>query len=347
MRAGEGPSGSVAAAALVLMAVVALTGCSALPLPFGGGQTAPMDAVPRNVDYVGHVDYQQYRQQPQGVRTTTRAALSFQSRVVFYDGPEFLDSLAFSDGTRLDRQALQSVTYFGRENGSYGARVLRAGWNETDVVAAVESRRNVTLSKGSHAGRTLYLAGNGSVAVAVLPEGYAVGSPAAVRDAVEVSTGDAEAVSGRLRKAFERETGYVRFAFRFHPRKVPDLPLVQTDSFEKIRIVSAGYYVNGTASGTAADGGDNATRMGVAINLSVADRNAADQVRALLNSAVTLYRTHVANPALARELERVQLATENRRVAITYESTPDGFRTLLDGLRQNPGGGSGSGAGTG
>lgn len=330
-------SGGGARIALVVLAVVALAGCSTLPLPFGQDETAPMDAVPGDVDYVGHVDYEAYRGQDPEVRATTREALSFQSLVVFYDGPAFLDSLAFENDTGLDRSALRSVTYFGRGNGSYGAQVVRADWETAAVIEAVEAERNVTLTEETHSGRALYVAENGSLAVAVLPEGYAIGDPAAAREAVDVSAGDVDPVSGRLREAFERESGYVRYAFRFDPGKVPDAPLVQTDSFEAIRVVSAGYYTDGTAEGAATADADNGTRMGVAINLTVADRNAADRVRSMLNSGLTLYRTQVAGSDLGRELERVELATTERRVTVTYESTPDGFRTMLDGLRRGPG----------
>lgn len=333
---GDGGPRCGVGAALVALAVVALAGCSALPLPFGGTETAPMDAVPGEVDYVGHVDYEAYRGQDARVRATTREALSFQSRVVFYDGPDFLDSLAFENDTGLDRSALRSVTYFGRQNGSYGAQVVRADWETAAVVEAVETERNVTLTEETYSDRTLYVAENGSLAVAVLPEGYAIGTPAAAREAVDVSTGDADPVSGQLRGAFERESGYVRYAFRFGPGEAPDVPLVRTEGFEDIRVVSAGYHAGG-GGGTATPDADNGTRMGVAINLTVADRSGADGVRSLLNSGLTLYRTQVAGPDLGRELERVELATAERRIVVTYESTPDGFRTMLDGLRRGPG----------
>lgn len=331
---GVGPPGAVRVAVVVL-AVTALAGCSGLPLPFGQEAAEPMDAVPGDVDYVGHVDYAAYRQQSPEVRATARDALSFQSRVVVYDGPAFLDALAFENDTGLDRDAVRSVTYFGRQNGSYGARVVRADWETGDVVAAVEARRDVTMTEDSHADRALYVAGNGSVAVADLPEGYAVGDPAAVRDAVDVAAGEADPVSGELRAAVERESGYVRYAFRFDPGKVPDVTLVDTEGFEAIRLVSAGYHADGAAGGTAADGG-NGTRMGVAFNLTAADGTGADRVRSLLNSGLAIYRTQVAGPALSRELERVELDRRDRRVVVTYESTPEGFRTLLAGLRDDP-----------
>lgn len=295
-----------------------------------------MDAVPGEVDYVGHVDYEEYRKQDPEVRTTTRAALSFQSRVVFYDGPAFLDSLAFENDTGLDRSAIRSVTYFGRENHSYRAEVVRADWETTAVVAAVEAQRNVTLTEETSGDQALYLADNDSIAVAVLSEGYVIGDPAAARDAVDVSTGDADPVSGELRKAVERESGYVRYAFRFNPRKVPDMPLVQTEGFEAIRVVSAGYRADGGIGGTATGEASNRTRMGVAINLTVADKNGADRVRSLLNSGLAIYRTQVAGPELSQELRQVELKRQNRRVVITYESTPGGFQALLEGLRQGP-----------
>lgn len=314
-------------AVFALLAIVALAGCA--HLPFGQEETQPADSVPQNADYVGHVDHDALRATDSGVRSATRESLAFQSNVSVYDGPDFLDSLAFANGTELNRSRVESMTYFGRTNGSYRARVIRADWQTGAVVTAVERRENVTLTEQSNANRTLYVAENGSVAVAVLPEGFAVGQPRAVRDAVAVTTGDADPLTGTVRDRFEAETGYVRFAFRFHPEKVPNVPLIQTESFKAIRVVSAGYDTNESADGSE-------SQMGVAINLTVADQNAADRIRQLLNSGVALYKTHVASPELTTELDKVTLERSGRRVTITYESTPEGFRTMLDGLREGP-----------
>lgn len=324
------PAGRVPATVVVGVAAVAVVGAGvgAVVLLSSSAESSPADSVPQDADYVGHVDADAMREKPPDVRAATREALAFQSLVVFYDGPDFPTALAFRNDTGLDPAAVHGVTYFGHTNDSYAARIVRAEWTEPAVVAAVEREANVNLSAARYRNRSLYVAADDSTAVAVLEEGrYVVGGVGAVRDAVDVAVGDADPVAGVVRREFEQRAGYVRFAFRFDPRTVPDIPLVGTGGFEAVRVVAASYDTNATANGT---------RIGVAIDVTVADAEGADQVQALLDTAVVLYRTQVAGPELAAEFEKVDLAATDRTVRIAYESTPDGLRTMLEGLERRP-----------
>jgi hypothetical protein len=72
------------------------------------------------VDYVGHLDANTYREDPE-IADIIRRALQFQSLVRFYHGPPFRDS--FTLGVREsdpDPSTAREVIYFGRHNASYG-----------------------------------------------------------------------------------------------------------------------------------------------------------------------------------------------------------------------------------
>lgn len=282
---------------------------------------SPLDSVPDEVDYVGHLNATAMREDP-AVANATRHAFRFQSRLVFYPGPPFLRSLAFAEARPDGR--VRSVTYFGRANGSeYGARIVRADWRPSRVVAAVEARRNVSLDREAYRETPLFV-GEG-VAVATLSESrFVVGNATAVRDAVDVARGEADPVDGDLRRAYERQRrGYARFAFRFDPTDVPDLPFVG-GAVSEVRAVSTAYYRNGS-------------RMGVRTNVSVASESAAEDVEAMLVLGTNFYARVLPDEsaeAYRREMATAEFAADGRTVVVRYESTPEGFEQLLAALER-------------
>ena len=302
----------------------------------------PLDGVPDEVDYVGYLDAGEYRSDDDA-ELATRRALRFQSLVQFYDGPPFRDSFALGiRDSELDSTAAREVTYFGRHNSSYEARLVVGNWCAAELAAAVEADANVTLDATEVNGTTLYR--GGGLAVARLGNDsnatvLAVGNETAVRDALDVTGGGAEGVVGPLRSEFEERSGYVRFAYRFRPFRVPNYPFVG-EAVESVEYVSSEYALNrsaGGASGTATAGpaSANAT-VRVRIDITTADSTSARDVRTIMNAGVTFYRVESGNDTLRDELARVELPdVEGRTVSLRYESTPSGLRVLVRGLFRN------------
>lgn len=309
----------LALAVLVGIVVAAVAGVHLLP----GSAGSPLNRVPADVDYVGHLDAEAMESDV-AVANTTRAAFRFQSRVVFYDGPRFRESFAVGDSP-LNRSRARAVTYFGRTNGSdYDARIVGANWTTSALVAAVESTHGVRLAATTRLGTTVFSDPNGSVAVAVLAtDRYAVGNASAVRDVVAVVEGDAPSVDGRLRRALERQRpAYARFAYRFDPMTVPNLPFVWA-TVRRVRTVSAGYYVNHTAL----------NRMGVRVNVTTASKSTARSIEGMLTLGTRYYDRTIegANRSTVfdREMAKVSFDTVGTSTLIRYETTPEGMRELL------------------
>lgn len=282
---------------------------------------APADRVPTNVDYMGYAEPNTARTDPV-LRNATLFSLRFQSATVFYSGPDFVQGYAFGHLASPDPDAVEWVVYFGRSNGSaYNARIVRANWTTETLVGAVERDQNVTLSERDYRDRTLYV--GGGQAVVVLSEGtFAVGNVTAVRDAVDVHLGTNESLSGPLRDRFERETGFVRFAYRFRPETVPGFITFVDDTVRSVEYVGASYVLNGS-------------RIAVTANATVTEPEDAEAVAGIVNAGVSFYRFETENASIRAELDKIRISRENRVVRVRYESTPSNYQPFLRTLYRN------------
>jgi len=328
----------------------------------------PTEQVPAGVDYVGTLDTTTMRSDP-AVENGTRASLEFQSRVEFYDGPPYPRALALSPppNASLDPLNASHVTYFGRGDSPYGARLVVANWTAAEAVDALQERRGVEFETETRRGFTIHRSPAGP-AVAVLDNGgeggpvprqgpqlLAIGNASAVDDAVTVAIdrADPEAepttVDGALLRHY-RETpdGYVRFAYRFRPSTVPDYPFVGP-AVRTVEYVGTGYTVNGSAAGngpvagngtvdrdvTAARNGTTTPDIRVRVRITSEDADSADDVRNIMNAGQSFYLFQSSNATLKAELRQVSVDVEGRTVITDYESTPQGLRVLVRGLFRN------------
>lgn len=312
------------AAVVLVLGVAFLLGASlAVGLQLAEERTppAPADRVPADVDYVGYAEPATARSEPT-LRNATLFSLRFQSATVFYSGPDFVDSYAFGRQGGPNPDGIEWVVYYGRSNGSaYAARILRTNWTTDTLVTAIERDRNVSLTEREYRDRTLYTGGNR--AAAVLSDGtFAVGNVTAVRDAVDVHVGASESVSGPLRSRFERENGFIRFAYRFRPDTVPaSIPFVD-DSIRRVEYVGASYTLNGS-------------NVVVTANTTVAQPEDADAVAGILTAGISFYRFETENASIRAELDKIHVSRDGRVVRVRYESAPANYRPFLRTLYRN------------
>jgi hypothetical protein len=196
--------------------VAAVAGCAGALS--GDDAGASFDAVPADATFVATVDAERVLDDEtlrnrvadsmEGGNPLTGSTVSVQG---------MLDGIESELG--LDPRDIRELVAFGRES-SLGL-LVDAGWNEDAVTTAIEDQRG-ELASTTHAGQPVYEAAD--TAVGVLPDGrYAVGVPAVVRETIDVAAGDADAVSGDLRTAFEdAPEGYLRFAFELPAGMAPD-----------------------------------------------------------------------------------------------------------------------------
>lgn len=312
----------LALALVVLLAVGAAAAAGyVLYVDDESADVGPQESVPEDVDYVGYLEPDTMHEDEERAESTRRG-LRFQSAVQFYDGPDFPASFAVQAEGDLDPEAVAWVTYFGRSNGSdYDARVVQSNWSTDDLLTAVEDRHDVELEEGEYRGLTLYT-GDGRAVAVLSGDTHVVGNETAVRDAVDVAVGETEPFDGELREQFEAtDDGYVRFAYRFRPSNVPDYPFVGED-VRNLQYVSGAYSLNGSD-------------MGVRTTLTAEDDQSARSIRSILNAGITFYRVETENATLSEELDRIELEQSDRRLVISYESSPERFRVLVRGLVRN------------
>ncbi|WP_255195680.1 hypothetical protein [Halorarius litoreus] len=302
------------AAAVTVLAVVGAGAAVVLDQP---QTSSPADSVPATADYVGHLDTQPMRAD-ENTTTASRQSLRFQSAVDFYSGPDFRRSYAFRDDG--PKGAVHNVTYFGRANGSYQARIVHADWNTAALPAAIERAENVSLQQTTLHGRPAHV-GDG-YAVATLDDGRVIlGNETAVRDALAVAAGVNASLSGSLRERFEATGGFARFAYRFEPETVPNYPFVG-ESIRRVEVVDGAYRRNGT-------------RLLATTNVTVEDADTAGSVAAILDAGLTFYEFESSNASLKAELRKIRVQQDGRVVHARYESAPSNYPTLIRGLYRN------------
>lgn len=316
----------------------------------------PTEQVPADVDYVGSLNTTTMRSDP-AVENGTRSSLGFQSRVEFYGGPPYLRALALSPppNASLDPGNASHITYFGRADSPYGARLVVADWTAEEAVDALQERRGIEFETETRRGFTIHRSPAGP-AVAVLDNGaeggpvpregprlLAIGNASAVDDAVTVAIdrADPEAepttVDGELLQRYdETPDGYVRFAYRFRPSTVPDYPFVGP-AVRTVEYVGSGYTLNRTVAGNGTDSGNATATPDIRVRIRIAseDADSADDVRNIMNAGQSFYLFQSSNATLKTELRQVTVDVEGRTVVTDYESTPRGLRVLVRGLFEN------------
>lgn len=353
------PDGQALAVAGTVTLVLGGLGAGALllaePTP-APASYEPTKQVPAGVDYVGTLNTTTMRSDP-AVENGTRASLRFQTRVQFYDGPPYPRTLALSPppNASLDPDNASHVTYFGRGDSPYGARLVVANWTAEEAVDALRQRRGVEFETETRRGFIIYRSPAGP-AVAILDNGgeggpvpregprlLAIGNASAVDDAVTVAIDRADpeteptTVDGELLRRY-RETpdGYVRFAYRFRPSTVPDYPFVGP-AVRTVEYVGTGYTLNRSAAGNgSAAGNETATPdIRVRIRITSEDADSADDVRNIMSAGQSFYLFQSSNATLKAELRQVGIDVEGRTVVTEYGATPRGLRVLVRGLFEN------------
>lgn len=308
----------------------------------------PTEHVPADVDYVGTLEPESFREHP-ATENATRASLRFQQFVEFYDGPKYTRALAVSPppNASLNVSNASHVTYYGRHGSNYRARLVVANWTGRETAEALGARLDTSYERRTYRNLTLYESERGS-AVAVLDDGdrggpvpetgrrlLAVGNATAVREAVDVRAAraageDPETVDGELLRRYrDTEDGYVRYAFAFRPDTVPDYRFVGP-AVQSIRYVGTAYQLNRTGVESGA-----APNMTVRIRITSEEADSADDVRNIMSLGVGVYQVRSSNRTLKREFRRVALGVDDRTVTVDHTTTPQRLRILLRGLVEN------------
>ncbi|MFB6105736.1 MAG: hypothetical protein ABEJ70_02055 [Halobacteriaceae archaeon] len=335
-----GPSrGRTALATTAALVLVLAAGCAGLPgLGGGGGGPPPApDQVPAGADYVVTVHVSELRSDD-AVRRVLNASLSGGSADVGSTTTAgALDE--FENETDLDGRKLTDVVVFGRyppedappESPDYAGFVLTTDWSESDLVTAIETDAQGSVSESTYGGKTLYElptdAGGDASYLGVLADGrFVVGTRAAVTDAIDVETDEADALDGDLRDRYEatREDGYVRFAAAVPQDRVPAGQVggrLDTEVFNDVTTVAGSQY---------ADDGD----VGANVTLTFASESAASDATNVIDGAVSLYSGMLPDDRteVKAVLDGVTTTRDGTAVTVSTEASADTWTALLERL---------------
>jgi hypothetical protein len=324
------------AIAVALAALVATAGCSAGSVPGlgDGGGSVSVDSVPADADVVMSVDVQgmlsdstneELANGVMGIDDTASGAQNL---------GEALDDI--ENDTGLDPRKADRMIAFGQTESqdagnNYGAALISGEWTEDEIVDAIEEDGDTTLEEDEYGGKTVYVQESefGSDSwLGILGDGrYVVGTEDAVKDAIDVDTGEADALSGELRTAYDdTRDGYVRFAMTVPTDDIPTEAVgrqtnLNAEAFTSLNTVSGAYYTDGDT-------------VGLSMSMASGSEDDATDVYDVTNGAVSLARGATDNDEIKSALQDVEVEQDGSTVTVTYSNTAEAIVDLFEALSE-------------
>ena len=286
----------------------------------GDRSSGSNDLVPQRANVVGTVDIDQFLE-----------AAGMTLEELFELSPD--DSLGqgggFDDFINIDSAGIgellgdvSRVDFFAEADvdgdSEYFGLLLHGGFDESSLISELEAASGQDLVKEDYNGTNVYSLADGTdeFTLSVLDSGtLAIGSGGAVKDIIDLRSGDAESASGPLLDVFnDLRDGVFGFA-----AKVPqdsfdggdlgsipglgDLP-ISLDFLSSLDIVALG--------GDLKDGSLN-----LVISMDFTDQEAAETLEGFINGIVTLASGFSPDPRTADLLSGLEIDRDGRRLTIT------------------------------
>ncbi len=343
MRVGRPPVARRTTLALLLGALVLLSGCVA----DDGGEDPEQD-VPANVDVVASVDLAALEDD------TTRSVLNTllaESATPGSDDPrtveELLDRAREEADANVSVDGLNEVAVFARtpdtvfagevdSQESYAGVLAGASWDHEDVVGDLRSDADEFAVDGEYRNVTVYRAidetvdGPERTYFAEYDDGLWAFSRTreVVEDVIDVADGEAPAFGGELRAAYDRtrEDAYVRYAVRFsESQRRVIATAAQRAGGGRIDLAALGdVSVYAGAYYTERD------RVGVSTYLLAEERDAADRLNDTLGLLIDAGEEFAPDDATRQQFEALSTDRDNRTVAVVYETDADDLERLIE-----------------
>lgn len=320
---------AVAAVLAVVAGGAAAAGFGVLP---GFGGSDPVNAAPSGSDAVVHVDLSV--RDDEVTRTLVNEMLADNGPY----GPQNQSDAesTIRDETGLNPEELSDVVSFskyppeGADVGveQYSAVVLSSTWSESEFVAEYENSSGA-LTETTYEGKALYEPETAPsygtpTHVGVLGDGtFVVGSPTAVRDAIDVEVGNADSLDGALRDRFDAtRDGYVRFAATVPSERIPAETAAQAGPIDasatrELTHVAGTYYTMDT-------------KAGLSLRLRADSTDSARDVADMTDGAVSFARGSASNESVKSTLRNVDVTREEQTVTVTYEDGPSAISVVLE-----------------
>jgi len=327
-----------------------LAGCGALGDGGGDGggssSTEALNVVPAEVTSVTYADVGGMIESD-NVTTLLNTTLDLASEQATeegrdYEGPEdkeeFLDEMENESG--LDPREMDEAIGFGKtpevadgeaEPVEYAATWFTAGWTEDELVDAVEDDGEGTPlgEPDSEEVPRIYPPEDdvSQTYLGVIAEGeYVVGREDAVEDAIDVSTGDMESVSGDLPDAYGSvQSGLLKAASTVPDDSVPEEGVggdgVELDAELLQQVDGSGFSMY-----------ESGEDVGMEASVSLASEDAATDLRDILRGAIAGIEQAVQEEDLAAEVDALQNSVERdgTTVSMSYENGTETVAELME-----------------
>lgn len=245
-----------------------------------------------------------------------------------YTGPQTMEEILSTaeSESELDPEGFHSMTMFMKVEGAsaaenYAAALMETEWSAQEVIDAGGGMTG-DVQEGTYQGVTTYTTtdamGETSMAADLGDGMFAVGTENAVKDAIDVSTGNGNSLSGDLANYFDQTSGgYMRFASMIPEDQLPNPDNMDFNlpGIQQLRYTSGSFYSQGSS-------------LGVDMNLHFTDSQSATDMSEQVNSLLTLFAGQIDDPTAQEIVDQIEVNTDDQTMTIGYEesvSTLNGY----------------------
>lgn len=320
--------------------VLALLAGGVFALGVFGGETTTLAGVPDGAQYVAHVDGAVFADDQS--RTLGNAALDAAGLESVTTGTVLA---AVQLQTGLGTDGLDDAVVYGRYDeagdldSEYAAAVVEANWSTDSVVDATTSvtdwqyeteRVGDATVYRPQGGQPMAIAGHtvAPLTIAALAEGtYAVGTEAAVDDAVAVANGEAASVTGPLRETVAADDGLVTVAANVSGAWTEELD-ARTQGLTRLGQVRALAATYDTPADETSEDGPSEDALRVRVRMHTDGAEAARDVAAFTRGGLPVLASRLDNETAASLLNSIAVDREGTDATLVLETTIEDLREI-------------------
>lgn len=315
--------------ALLAMALLAGAGCSGAVLGGDGGGSGGADLieyVPADQTVVMEFDMAITQDQT----TQQLMAASEDDQASQEDLQQSLSE--FEDETGLDPSGFNSVMIYGQSNGVTSVSgasseedvgvLLDTEWSVEEIRSAIESNESVRLEEQDYSESGVFYrvvnedsTDDQQTYLGVHGDGvYVIGTEAPVRNSLDVTYADGNALSGTLREAYDNtRDGYLTFAMTM-PENAGSGGGMGSSMTQDVQAMTGVYYTNGDT-------------VGLEGRIIMSSEQSAQNLQQGVQMLLMSYGSDSQNPELAEALQNLEVSQDGTDVTFTYESD---VQTLIE-----------------
>lgn len=302
-----------------------LAGCGGDDSSGNGNGNAPGSGqIPAAAQAMVQVDVQGMLSD-QNVRDVVNKFLEEASAQGGYTGPTTLEEiLSTAEGMgEVDPQGFNSMTMFMKTDGqdaveNYLGMIMETDWTAQELIDSAGGL-GADVEEGSYQGVTTYTsAGDDSMAADLGGGTFVLGTENATTDAIDVSTGNGQSLSGDLANYFDQTSGgYMRFASMIPEEEVPEDTQQFDIGLQNVRYVSGSFYSQGS-------------NLGMDLNMHTTDSESASQMSESLEGILTFFGSGVEDETAQQILDQIEISASGSTVTISYTESVSQINTYID-----------------